>query len=104
MANISNCNFDHPNMFDWPLLKQKLIELREGKDILIPNYNYQTCKRDPPGIVVKATPLVLFEGIFALYDLEILEMLDFNIFVHTDDDLRLLRRLRRDICERGRSI
>ena len=104
MANISNVNFDHPNLFDWALLREKLSELEEGKDIVIPNYNYKTCKRDPPGVVVKATPLVIFEGIFALYDQEILEKLDFNIFVHTDDDIRLLRRLSRDICERGRSV
>ena len=93
VADRAAVNFDHPDIFDWPLLKELLAELAVGKDIVIPNYNYKTCKRDPPGIVVKATPLVLFEGIFALYDFEILAMLDFNIFVHTDDDLRLLRRL-----------
>jgi uridine kinase len=60
---------------------------------MIPNYNYKTCKRDGEGVRVKAKPLVIFEGIFALLDQDITDILDFNIFVHCDDDIRLIRRL-----------
>jgi uridine kinase len=79
--------------------------LREGEDVILPDYDYKTCKRKEPGILRKWAPLIIFEGIFALLDREInLKFLDFKIFVHTDDDLRLARRIQRDIVERGRKI
>ena len=72
---------------------------------MIPDYDYKTCKRKAPGIKLAWTPLILFEGIFALLDRDVnREFLDFKIFVHTDDDVRLARRLKRDIVERGRTI
>lgn len=70
----------------------------------IPEYNYKTCKRSPEGIKLKWSPLVIFEGIFGLLEKEINEMLDLKIFVHTDDDIRLSRRLARDIVDRGRTV
>ena len=70
----------------------------------IPDYNYVTCKRNVPGLLRKWSPLVIFEGIFGLYDKDINEMFDLKIFVHTDDDIRLARRLQRDIVERGRTV
>ena len=104
MANIGKVNFDHPDMFDWQLLKKTLTRLRAGQDVVIPDYNYVTCKRNPEGLKRPWSPLVLVEGIFALYEKEINDWLDLKIFVHTDDDLRLARRLMRDILERGRTI
>ena len=74
------------------------------EDVIVPNYNYSTCKRDEPGIPLKSSHLVLFEGIFALFDPQVREMMDLKIFVHTDDDIRLLRRLKRDVIHRGRTI
>jgi hypothetical protein len=68
LENIGKYNFDHPDAFDWPLARQIINDLSQRKDIIIPNYNYKTCKRDLPGIHVKCTDLILFEGIFALYD------------------------------------
>lgn len=98
MANIGSVNFDHPSMFDWALLKETLEQLKEGKDVWIPDYSYVTCKRTPPGLHRKWSPLIIFEGIFALYDQHINEkLLDLRIFVHTDDDIRLARRMTRDI-------
>lgn len=61
--------------------------------MLLPDYDYSTCKRKPKGLVRKWAPLVIFEGIFALLDREINSMLDFKIFVLTDDDVRLARRI-----------
>lgn len=70
----------------------------------IPDYNYQTCKRNPGGLLRKWSPLVLFEGIFGLLDNEVNDYMDLKIFVHTDDDIRLSRRLARDIVDRGRTV
>jgi uridine kinase len=72
--------------------------------VTIPDYNYVTCKRNNPGLFRKWSPLVIVEGIFGLYDKEINELFDLKIFVHTDDDIRLARRLKRDIVERGRTV
>ena len=104
MANIGKVNFDHPSMFDWDLIKETLHALRRGEDVTIPDYNYVTCQRNQPGLLRKWSPLVIFEGIFGLYDKEINDLFDLKIFVHTDDDIRLARRMLRDIVERGRTV
>lgn len=104
MANIGKYNFDHPAAFDWNLLRETMAKLMRGEDVEIPRYNYNTCLRDKPGIQVKCTDLILFEGIFALYDPELRKMMDLKVFVDTDADVRLLRRIRRDTVERGREI
>ena len=104
MQNLGKYNFDHPDAFDWELAKKILKKLSLKQDVIIPRYNYKTCKRDQPGIQVKATDLILFEGIFALHDKEIRDMMDLKIFVDTDADIRLLRRINRDIVDRGRDI
>lgn len=105
MADIGNVNFDHPQIFDWDLLKETLQSLREGNDVILPDYDYKTCKRRLPGILRKWAPLIILEGIFALLDRDInAKFLDFKIFVLTDDDIRLARRIKRDIVERGRNV
>ena len=104
MANIGKVNFDHPSMFDWELIKETLQKLKKGEDVVIPDYNYVTCKRNQPGLTKKWSPLVMFEGIFGLYDKQINDLFDLKIFVHTDDDIRLARRMLRDIVERGRTV
>ena len=70
----------------------------------VPKYNYKTCKRDPPGLLLKCTDILLFEGIFALYDDELRQRMDLKVFVHSDDDVRLIRRLKRDVMQRGRTV
>lgn len=70
----------------------------------IPNYNYKTCKRDEPAIAVKCTDIILFEGIFTLFDESLRDLMSLKVFVHSDDDIRLLRRLKRDVLQRGRTI
>ena len=104
LQNIGKYNFDHPDAFDWELARKIIKQLMMRQDVVIPKYNYKTCKRDEPGIFVKCTDLILFEGIFALLDKEIRDMLDLKIFVDTDADIRLLRRITRDIVDRGREI
>ena len=104
MANIGKVNFDHPSMFDWDLMKDVISQLKRGQDVTIPDYNYVTCKRNEKGLLRKWSPLVIIEGIFGLYDADINKQCDLKIFVHTDDDIRLARRMNRDIVERGRTV
>ena len=78
-------------------------KLKQGQDVTIPKYNYVTCSREKEGIKKKWSPLIIYEGIFGLLDEEINSMLDLKIFVQTDDDIRLARRIERDIEERGRT-
>lgn len=104
MANIGSVNFDHPSMFDWDLVRETLTKLKQGHNVTIPDYDYVTCKRKPVGLNRSWSPLVIFEGIFGLLDHEVNEMMDLKIFVTTDDDIRLARRLMRDIVERGRTV
>lgn len=68
MKNVANINFDHPDALDWKLLEETFFLLLSGQDVVIPNYNFNTCKRDPPGIKLQSLPLIIVEGIFALYN------------------------------------
>ncbi len=104
MKEVGKYNFDHPNAMDWDLIKETFNKLCNHEDVMIPNYNYQTCQRDGEGIFLKCTELVLVEGIFALFDEKLRAEMDLKIFVHADDDIRLLRRLKRDVLHRGRTV
>lgn len=97
-------NFDHPNAFDWELLRQHLRELKEGKSIKCPIYDFTTSARTGEFETMGPCKVVLFEGIFALYDHEIRNMLDIKCYLHVDSDIRFTRRLHRDVKERGRSL
>ena len=66
--NVANINFDHPNAMDWDLILETLEKIKNGEDFEIPNYNFKTCRRDEPSIKIKWHPLILFEGIFCLYE------------------------------------
>jgi uridine kinase len=97
-------NFDHPDAFDWPLLRQHLSELRQGRSINCPVYDFATSGRTEESETMGPCRVVLFEGIFSLYDLDIRSMLDIKVFLHVDSDIRFTRRLHRDVKERGRSL
>lgn len=97
-------NFDHPDAFDWDLLRHHLSELKNGKSIRCPIYDFATSARTEEYEVVGPCKVVLFEGIFSLYDREIRAMLDIKCFLHVDSDIRFTRRLHRDVKERGRSL
>lgn len=97
-------NFDHPDAFDWPLLRQHLSDLRAGKSIKCPVYDFTSSGRTEEFETLGPCKVVLFEGIFALYDLDIRSMLDIKVFLHVDSDIRFTRRLHRDVKERGRSL
>ena len=97
-------NFDHPDAFDWDLLRQHLADLKNGLSIKCPIYDFATSSRTEEYEVVGPCKVVLFEGIFSLYDREIRSMLDIKCFLHVDSDIRFTRRLHRDVKERGRSL
>ena len=97
-------NYDHPNAFDWELLRQHLRELKEGHTIKCPIYDFKNSGRTDDFESVGPCRVVLFEGIFALYDQEIRGLLDIKCFLHVDSDIRFTRRLHRDVKERGRSL
>ena len=100
----ANLNFDHPDAFDTKILIEHLDDLQEGKDILCPIYNYYLHDRSAEARVVKATEVIVLEGILIFENPEILKRLDIKIFVDTDADVRIIRRIKRDVNERGRDL
>lgn len=97
-------NFDHPNAFDWDLLRHHLTELKQGLPIKCPIYDFATSSRTEEYETMGPCKVVLFEGIFSLYDQEIRDLLDIKCYLHVDSDIRFTRRLHRDVKERGRSL
>ncbi len=97
-------NFDHPDALDTPLLIQHLKELRQGHSVEIPEYDFATYCRLPHTRTVHPCPVVIVEGILILAEPALRELIDLKIYVDTDADLRLIRRITRDIAERGRTI
>jgi uridine kinase len=104
LAERRNVNFDHPDAFDVDLLVDHLQALREGRAIQKPVYNFVTSTREPEHTVVHPGELVLIEGILVLHMDRVREMMDVRIFVDAEDDVRIIRRLMRDIKERGRDF
>ena len=96
-------NFDHPDAFDWELLSSHIALLRQGKSIEQPIYEYITSTRQKETIHIEPRKVVIIEGILALYDQKLRDMMDLKIFVDTDPDDRLIRVIQRDIIERGRT-
>ena len=96
-------NYDHPQAFDWPLMMQQVQALRRGESIEMPEYDFSLHNRSSKTITVKSAPVVVVEGLFALFDADLRKMMSLKIFVDTAADVRFIRRLQRDIAERGRS-
>jgi uridine kinase len=91
-ANLSEYNFDHPNAFDFDLVVEHLNDLLECKEIEMPVYNFTVSNRESYTIKIKPSNLIIFEGILALYDKRVRNLMDMKIFVDTDSDVRLARR------------
>ncbi|XP_047600276.1 uridine-cytidine kinase-like 1 isoform X4 [Lutra lutra] len=103
-AAHNNFNFDHPDAFDFDLIVSTLKKLKQGKSVKVPVYDFTTHSRKKDWKTLYGANVIIFEGIMAFADKALLELLDMKIFVDTDSDIRLVRRLRRDISERGRDI
>lgn len=97
-------NFDHPRAIDFELLYDHLKQLKEGKAIEQPVYSFVTHNRTDDTILTHPRKVMIVEGILILSDARLRELFDIKIFVHADPDERLIRRLRRDIAERGRDM
>jgi uridine kinase len=97
-------NFDHPDAIDWDRLVDDLGALARGETVRIPQYDFERHTRKQSTETVDPEPIVVLEGIFALFHDEIVDQLDLAIYVETDADVRVLRRLQRDVEERGRTV
>ncbi len=97
-------NFDHPDAFDTPLLVEHVRELLSGRSVEQPEYSYTDSVRLPATRTIEPRPVIMVEGILALENEPLRRLMDIKIFVDTDDDIRLLRRVRRDTQDRGRSL
>lgn len=97
-------NFDHPDAIDFELLHTHLLQLKEGKSIEVPIYNFCYHGRETHTHRVEAAEIIIVEGILLFAVPKIRELFDLRIFVETDDDIRLLRRMERDMQERARDF
>jgi len=97
-------NYDHPEVFDHELLYEDIRALREGRSILKKGYDYTEHRRRDPLTEVKPGGVLILEGIHTFYDPRVRDLLDFKLFIKVDPDICLLRRVQRDILERGRDI
>lgn len=96
-------NYDHPDAFDWDLLNDHLAALSAGATVPVPVYDFTNHDRSEEVRMVRPSPIIVVEGILVLWEPRLRERFDLRVYVDTDADLRLIRRLRRDVAERGRT-
>lgn len=97
-------NYDHPDAFDTELLCEHIRQLKAGRPIDMPVYDYSVHNRSEKTIRIQPNPVIILEGILILAEPRLVELMDFKIFVDTDADERILRRIIRDVNVRGRSL
>jgi len=96
-------NFDHPDSLETELMVEHILELKSGKPVDIPIYDFSTHSRTKQTTRVEPHPVIVVEGILLFVEKQLRDLLDIKIFVDTDPDIRFIRRLQRDITERGRT-
>ena len=96
-------NYDHPDAFDWQLLNDHLAALAAGASVPVPIYDYVDHRRSGQSRMVHSARIVVVEGILVLYEPQLRERFDLRLYIDTDADLRLIRRMQRDVVERGRT-
>lgn len=96
-------NFDHPDSIDSDMLVNHLIRLKQGLHVEMPLYDFKTHTRSDKIETIEPKPVVIVEGILIFSESRVLDLLDMRVFVDTPDDVRFIRRLKRDIAERGRT-
>uniref|UniRef100_A0A7S3ZBN8 Uridine kinase n=1 Tax=Lotharella globosa TaxID=91324 RepID=A0A7S3ZBN8_9EUKA len=104
LAKKKEFNWDHPSAFDWALFQKVIADIRTGKSVEVPRYDFATNSREKETDTVYGADIVIIEGILVLHDKPLRELMDIKVFVDTDSDLRLARRIKRDIRERGRTV
>jgi len=100
----SSMNFDHPDAVDFDLMKDQLIDLLNGQSVNIPEYDYSTHTRTNRTRVMEKQNIIIIEGILALFDPDVRNLMEIKIYVETADDMRFIRRLKRDVQKRGRTL
>lgn len=103
MEERRKINYDHPDAFDWDLLCKQIGDLRNGKAIEQPTYDYITSNRMQDTVHIETCEVIIIEGIMALYRKDLRDLMDLKIYVDTDSDVRLIRNILRDTVERGRT-
>ncbi|KZV57701.1 Uridine kinase-like 5 [Dorcoceras hygrometricum] len=104
LQKVHEYNFDHPDAFDTELLLSCMETLRHGRAVNIPNYDFKSHKSTGPSRLVNPSDVIILEGILVLHDFHVRGLMNMKIFVDTDSDLRLARRIQRDTVERGRNV
>lgn len=104
MEERANFNYDHPNAYDFDLLIEHVKQLKEGKAINKPIYDFTTHNRKEETEVVEPCNVMIIEGILAFALPELRDLFDIKLYVQTPDDIRFIRRMKRDITERGRTV
>ena len=97
-------NFDHPDAFDWDLMRDHLRRLRAGESVAVPIYDYRTNRRTDSTERVGPCKRLILEGIFTLWDADLRSLFDVKLFLNVEADVRFIRRLHRDVRERGRTL
>ena len=100
----SKLNYDHPNAFDTDLMLRHIRELKQGRSIRCPVYDYTIHDRTDQTVLIRPTRVIIVEGILIYESLELCKEMDIKIYVDTDADVRILRRIVRDVRDRGRSL
>ena len=104
MAERKAVNYDHPLAFDTDLLIKQLSDLRNNKAIEMPVYDYTQYTRSAETVHVEPQDVIILEGILILDDERLRDLMDIKVYVDTDDDIRIIRRIKRDMAERGRTL
>lgn len=99
----ATANYDHPDAYDWKLLRDHLARLAAGETVLAPTYDFTVHNRSEIVRTVAPAPVIVVEGILVLHDAALREHFDLKVYVDTDADLRFIRRLKRDVQDRGRT-
>lgn len=97
-------NYDHPDSFDTALLVEHLQELRAGRPVEVPVYDYTIHNRSDKTVTVYPAPVVIVEGILIFSSQDLCDLMDMKVYVDTDADVRILRRIMRDVKQRGRTL
>jgi len=103
-SNITAFNFDHPDAFDMDLMLSNLEDLKNGKACMMPQYDFVTHSRLAEMKRVEPQKIIIVDGLMIFYDKRIRDLLDLKLYVDTPADIRFIRRLKRDIAERGRTV
>ncbi len=104
MEERTQLNYDHPNAFDTDMMVEHLRQLKQGESIKHPVYSFVEHNRTDKWVEVRPSRVIIVDGILIFENKELRDMMDIKVFVDTDADLRLARRMLRDVCERGRTM